>query len=67
MSTSRDPKAGDMDPEEQPLNEKEKRGLQLPKTTTVNGKKQAIPVPRHGQLVIKPGEVWICSMMAGSS
>lgn len=57
MLASYNLKVNNINPEEQPFTKKEKRGLQLLKTTIVNSKKQAISTLYYSKLVIKPNKV----------
>jgi len=57
MDASPSPFSGDMSATDQPLSAKEKKGLQLPRTNTVNGKKRTVLPVRHSALTLKPGEV----------
>jgi hypothetical protein len=57
MDTSPSPFSGDMSATEKPLTPGEKKGLQLARTHTVNGKKRTVLPVRHSPLTLKPGEV----------
>jgi hypothetical protein len=57
MDTSPSPFSGDMSATEKPLTTKEKKGLQLARTRTVDGKKRTVLPVRHSPLALKQGEV----------
>jgi hypothetical protein len=57
MADSPSPFSGDMLANDKPLTTAERKGLQLARTKTVNGKKKTVKPIRHGPLTLKPGEV----------
>ncbi|PMD11960.1 hypothetical protein NA56DRAFT_652830 [Hyaloscypha hepaticicola] len=56
MASSSSPAAGNMSTVDKPLTSAEKKGLQLPRSKTVAGKKQIVAPTRHGPLTINQGE-----------
>jgi hypothetical protein len=57
MADSPSPFSGDMLATDKPLTAAERKGLQLAKSKTVDGKKKTVKPVRHGELTLKPGEV----------
>ncbi|PMD16284.1 hypothetical protein NA56DRAFT_663279 [Hyaloscypha hepaticicola] len=57
MASSSSPAISNMLTVDKPLTSAEKKGLQLPRSKTVTGKKQIVIPTRHGPLTINQGEV----------
>ncbi|PMD16285.1 hypothetical protein NA56DRAFT_731135 [Hyaloscypha hepaticicola] len=56
MASSSSPTTGNISTINKPLTSAEKKGLQLPRSKTVIGKKQIVIPTRHGPLTINQGE-----------